>query len=58
MDILRHAALCFEPDRLLHGRFVEALTEDLPSKEKDLVLLLLVMLGHSAARHIRAVLYV
>ena len=44
--------------RLLHGRIVEALTEDLPSEEKDLMLLLMLTLGHSAAVHNRAVLYV
>ena len=44
--------------RLLHGRFVEALTEDLSSEEKDLMLLLMLTLGYSAAMHIRAVFYV
>ena len=42
----------------MHGRFVEALTEDLPSEEKDLMLLLMLTLGYSAAVHNRTVWYV
>ena len=44
--------------RLLHKRFVVPPTEDLPSEEKDLMLLLMLTLGYSAAVHNRAVLHV